>query len=174
MEHPDLIYNKCLAYIILYQNKKTSFKLYLEELIQYFEDELSVIINHIIHHLNDEDQWNYYVSLRNQFIIRFKITILSRCKMNPLDPSPIAYMKRMNNHIIHKFLNETSLQLKKYIRCIIFIDQMYDDFQHDIHYQIQGNLVQGKEIIYSNVVKLNPIEELDDINHLPPKKRYRK
>jgi hypothetical protein len=172
-------YNHCLAYVILFQKKKTMIYQYLEELIFEFQTELTPIINMVVHDIKNIKKWKIYAKSRDSFITKFTNNLFNETRFSALDSSDLRYSKKMNIYILKKFNTEFVNILNRYLNCIKFLDNIYLDLKINMlnHYTIKGNLIQDNQIIYDNVIKEKSIlinHEIDDHDKLPPKKRYRK
>jgi hypothetical protein len=169
---PMILYNTCIYYVINYQRKKYMLGQYLEEIINYFNNDLSNIINDSIHNISNLNYKKIYIKCRNHYLRNYMTNIYHNCKYNEDDTPINRNYKYINHTIISTFYEDKILQIKKFNHCIKFVDKVLNIFDNlpNIKYMIKGNLIEHNEIIYSNVC-----EEIDDdMKHLPPKKRYRK
>ncbi len=173
---PIILYNHCLQYILLYQNKKSFLGKCLEKIIQLFNIQITEIVNICIHDIDNLYSKEFYIHYRTQYVNKIKF-LLHICKYKHTD-SPVNHSnKYIHNSIIQRFYSQEMHQITKFNQCILFVDKVLNINNHfpKIKYVIKGNLIENNEIIYSNVVVDNhTIPNEDDISRLPPKKRYRK
>lgn len=173
--NPSVLYNNCLQYIIIYQKKLNVLDKYLDQLIDYFNNELTNIINICIHDISNLNNRLIYIQYRNIYVKEFIKKIYLNYKYNINDSKLVKNNKYINSHILFNLYYNKIIQLKNYNDCIIFVDKILNIFDNLPHrkYIVKGNLIENNEIIYSNVCEEIIIDD-DDISRLPPKKRYRK
>ncbi len=176
---PLVLYNYCLNYMLSYQRKKLLIYNYLEKLSYMFNHQLCQIINICIHNINNLEYKQIYIHHRNEYL-KYIVFLVFMCKYKENDTPLIKSNKYIHNSIINRFYSDKISLIKKFNDCILFVDKVLNIFNHspNIKYIIKGDLIEPNQYInYSNVCEVIEVkDELsdDDINRLPPKKRYRK
>lgn len=168
MENPIKLYNHCLDYIMLFQQKKDFLAEKINNVLYHFENYLTLAINDCIHDMNNYHKKRQYILQRNYFITYFKHNIHNTTSYIHSNSSDEHFSNYMNYHIIKQYFRSSVEKIKNILKGIVFVDNVLNIFNvSDTKYIVIDNIIINGEFIYDNVIE-------DDHDRLPPKKRYRK